>query len=115
MIVRSTNSHQCLRSTTRSRSRSAPSAVQLAAATERVGPPPIRCGPAPAAVSECGHQSRSSLPVRLMNTVSRLGSAIDRSSRSNPPRSAAEHDPRHQPVAALHVQLEPAVHQRGSG
>src|SRR6185437_5157468 len=42
MIVRSTNSHRCLRSTTRSRSSSAPSAVQLAAATERVGPPPIR-------------------------------------------------------------------------
>ena len=42
MIVRSTNSQTCLRSTTRSRSSSAPSAVQLAAATERVGPPPIR-------------------------------------------------------------------------
>ena len=37
----------------------------------------------------CGHQSRSSLPVRLMNTVSRLGSETDRSTRSNPPRSAA--------------------------
>ena len=32
MIVRSTNSRRCLRSTTRSRSISAPSAVQLAAA-----------------------------------------------------------------------------------
>ena len=42
MIVRSTNSQACLRSTTRSRSSSAPSAVQLAAATDRVGPPPIR-------------------------------------------------------------------------
>ena len=42
MIVRSTNSQMCLRSTTTSRSSSAPSAVQLAAATERVGPPPIR-------------------------------------------------------------------------
>ena len=41
MMVRSTNSQTCLRSTTRSRSSSAPSAVQLAAATERVGPPPI--------------------------------------------------------------------------
>ena len=44
MIVRSTNSQKCLRSTTTSRSSSAPSAVQLAAATERVGPPPIRGG-----------------------------------------------------------------------
>ena len=44
MIVRSTNSGRCLRSTTRSRSSSAPSAVQLAATTERVGPPPIRGG-----------------------------------------------------------------------
>ncbi len=42
MIVRRPNSHQCLRRTTRSRSIRAPSAVQLAAATERVGPPPIR-------------------------------------------------------------------------
>ena len=42
MSVRSTNSQRCLRSTTRSRSMSAPSAVQLAAATDRVGPPPIR-------------------------------------------------------------------------
>jgi len=42
MIVRSTNSQKCLRSTTTSRSIRAPSAVQLAAATERVGPPPIR-------------------------------------------------------------------------
>jgi hypothetical protein len=42
MIVRSTNSQKCLRNTTTSRSISAPSAVQLAAATERVGPPPIR-------------------------------------------------------------------------
>ena len=42
MSVRSTNSQMCLRSTTRSRSSSAPSAVQLAAATDRVGPPPIR-------------------------------------------------------------------------
>ena len=40
--VRSTNSQKCLRRTTRSRSMSAPSAVQLAAATDRVGPPPIR-------------------------------------------------------------------------
>ena len=44
ITVRSTNSHRCLRSTTRSRSMSAPSAVQLAAATDRVGPPPIRRG-----------------------------------------------------------------------
>src|SRR5712691_646289 len=35
------------------------------------------------------HQSLSSLPVRLMKTVSRLGSEIDRSDRSKPPRSAA--------------------------
>ena len=41
MSVRSTNSQMCFRSTTRSRSSRAPSAVQLAAATERVGPPPI--------------------------------------------------------------------------
>ena len=41
MIVRSANSQMCLRTTTTSRSSSAPSAVQLAAATERVGPPPI--------------------------------------------------------------------------
>ena len=45
MSVRSTNSQMCLRSTTRSRSSRAPSAVQLAAATERVGPPPIRRAP----------------------------------------------------------------------
>ena len=37
MTVRSTNSQKCLRTTTRSRSSSAPSAVQLAAATERSG------------------------------------------------------------------------------
>src|SRR5271165_311935 len=36
-----------------------------------------------------GHQSRSSLPVRLMNTVSRLGSETARSASSNPARSAA--------------------------
>ena len=41
MTVRSTNSQKCLRSTTTSRSIRAPSAVQLAAATERVGPPPM--------------------------------------------------------------------------
>ncbi len=47
--VRSTNSHRCLRSTTRSRRISAPSAARLAAATERVGPPPIRGGAGAAA------------------------------------------------------------------
>ena len=37
-----------------------------------------------------GHQSRSSLPVRLMNTVSSVGSATDRSATSNPWLSAAD-------------------------
>ena len=100
MIVRSTNSHRCLRSTTRSRRISAPSAVQLAAATEREGPPPIRCAGGCDGQGR-GHQSRSSLPVRLMNTVSRLGSETDRSTRSNPPRSAASDDARDEPVGAL--------------
>src|ERR1019366_583498 len=36
-----------------------------------------------------GHQSRSSLPVRLMKTVSRLGSDTDRSASSKPAASAA--------------------------
>ena len=52
MTVRSTNSQRCLRSTTTSRSMSAPSAVQLAAATDRVGPPPIRRDGACGVVSE---------------------------------------------------------------
>ena len=36
-----------------------------------------------------GHQSRSSLPVSEMNTVSRLGSDTERSASSKPPASAA--------------------------
>ena len=67
---------------------SAPSAVQLAAATERSGRSPM-CSVATGAAVRERHQSRSSFPVRLMKTVSRLGSAIEKSRIENPPRSAA--------------------------
>ena len=51
-------------------------------------------GPSPGASSGRssgrGGHSRSSFPVRLMNTVSSVGSATDRSTSSNPPRSAED-------------------------
>ena len=54
MTVRSTNSQKCLRTTTRSRSSSAPSAVQLAAATERSGRSGGSAGGRPAGAGDGG-------------------------------------------------------------
>ena len=60
-------------------------------------------------VAVVGHQSRSSLPVRLMNTVSRVGSATERSSTAKPGVLGGRDGAREQPVAAADVQLEPVV------
>ena len=62
-----------------------------------------------------GHQSRSSFPVRLMKTVSRLGSATERSATSKPPLSAAVTTRGTSRSAPLHVQLDAAVDRRGCG
>ena len=50
-----------------------------------------------------------------MNTVSRLGSETDRSDEVEPAALRRQDDPRDQPVAALDVQLEPAVDVAGPG
>ena len=60
-----------------------------------------------------GHQSRNSLPVRVMNTVSRVGSATDRSATSNPWLSAADTTRGRSRPAAPHVQLERPVGAAG--
>src|SRR5580700_5760458 len=140
MIVRSTNSQMCFLSTTRSRSISAPSAVQLAAATDRVGPPPIRrdgacvasetaispaaprlasarATPAPASVGLASAQA--SVPQLLAGQVdehrlqTRFGDG--QVHQVEPTVLGRRGDPGDQPVGALDVQLDPALHAPSPG
>ena len=57
----------------------------------------------------CRHQSRNSLPVKLMKTVSSEGSATERSTTSKSPDSAAARPGQHA-ITALDVQLDALVH-----
>src|SRR5579863_5557856 len=131
MIVRSTNSQMCLRSTTRSRSIRAPSAVQLAAATERVGPPPIRRAGAwvstVEAISPATSRPASSRPTPAPASVAQLlAGQVDEHRlqarlgdgqvhQVEPTALGGRGDARNQPVGALDVQLDPAVHTPGPG
>ena len=70
----------------RRRAARGPESERLAVNGERRGPT-VMCGTDREFV--CGHQSRNSLPVKLMKTVSSEGSATERSTTGKPPDSAA--------------------------